>query len=106
MLSLPAGTADDSDKEFCTALPSVPTPAPVPTEAVPQPKAPSPLRRGSVPSTLPTLRKRTSLSALKKFFGRGRSASAEPSGRKQQEAEQPVVVEKKTVLADVFEMEA
>ena len=93
MTSLPSMVAVEQDRQSdkmsvnslnVTALPTVGSPTATGTASAngnsTAPKEPSRLRHGSVPAVLPTLKKRTSFSALKKFFQR-RSASAEPTGR-------------------------
>jgi hypothetical protein len=92
-----------SDKESVTALPVVSSPRANSTQ-----KAPSRLRHGSVPNVLPTLKKRTSFSALKRLFQR-RSASAEPRSRARMDDEKenraPALTAKKTqVLEDLIEL--
>jgi hypothetical protein len=97
-----------SAKESITALPILSSPAATST----QPKEPSRLRHGSVPNVLPTLKKRTSLQALKRLFQRSRSAGAEPRRREKmvdeksgKEDESPKGATKKTpVLEDLIEL--
>jgi hypothetical protein len=106
MTSLPSMVAVEQDRQSdkmsitslsVTALPTVSAPS---TPAIGSanvhsstPKEPSRLRHGSVPAVMPTLKKRTSFSALKKFFGR-RSASAEPTTRVKVVEEEPEAREK------------
>jgi hypothetical protein len=112
-----ADVDSESDKDSCTALPPVvtsPKETSTPTTSTTAPNVPSSHKRGSnQPSFIPSIRKRTSLTALRKFFSRGKGASAQSTGNgKMEEETMPAEKEKlqaklgvkKTPLGDVFEL--
>ncbi|KIW02891.1 uncharacterized protein PV09_05941 [Verruconis gallopava] len=97
-----------SDKESVTALPAVINPINRPTYAnSTAPKEPSRLRHGSVPNVLPNLKKKTSLSALKKLFSR-KTENIEPSPRTRTEnhegRETPSISAKEPILESLIEL--